>query len=123
MPDPYYDLHIFGCINERPEGHERGSCARQGALKLVNYLKARAKEKGVSGIRVNKSMCLDRCELGPVFVIYPEGIWYHANSTQDMDQILDQHIIGGQPVKRLMLTPDQTARADLRAEQISASGE
>lgn len=118
MTKPYYDLHIFGCINERPEGHERGSCARHGSLKLVNYLKARAKEKGVTGIRVNKAMCLDRCELGPVFVIYPEGIWYHANSLEDMDQILDQHIIGGTPVARLQLTPDQKDHASLRAEQV-----
>ena len=68
-PPLYYERHIFVCTNERPEGHPRGCCEAGGATKLRNYMKARAKEMGLKGVRVNNSGCLDRCELGPTLVI------------------------------------------------------
>ena len=101
---PYYALHVFCCTNERPEGHPRGSCARKGAERLRNYMKARAKELKVPGIRVNSAGCLDRCEFGPAMVIYPEGVWYRPTSVEDVEEILEIHVIGGGRVKRLMLT-------------------
>lgn len=118
MTTPYFTHHVFSCSNERPAGHPRGCCKAKNADMLRNYFKARAKEKGVEGIRVNNAGCLDRCELGPVFVIYPEGVWYTASTTADIDEIIDGHLIGGTPVARLMLHNDQT---ELRAEQKPAS--
>ena len=106
-PSPYYRLHVFCCTNERPEGHPRGSCARSGGVKLRNYMKARAKELGLEGVRINSAGCLDRCELGPVIVVYPDGIWYKANTTEQVDAILIEHVQGGHPVESLMLQPDQ----------------
>ncbi len=70
-------------------------------------MKARAKELGLSDIRVNNAGCLERCELGPSMVIYPEGIWYHFNSTEDIDEILQFHLLNDEPVKRLMLRDGQ----------------
>ena len=71
-------------------------------------MKARGKELKIDQrIRVNKCGCLDRCELGPVMVIYPEGIWYHYESRKDIDEILDTHVIHGRPVERLLLKPEQ----------------
>ena len=61
----YYKAHVFCCTNERPAGHERGCCKEKGADKLQNYMKARVKELGIKDVRINKSGCLDRCELGP----------------------------------------------------------
>lgn len=81
---------------------------------LRNYFKARAKEKGVEGVRVNTAGCLDRCELGAVLVIYPQGVWYTAATTADIDDIIDSHLIGGTVVERLVLRNDQT---ELRPEQ------
>lgn len=101
--NPYYRCHVFCCTNERPAGHERGSCAGRGSVRLRNYMKARAKELGLSEVRINASGCLDRCELGPTMVIYPDGIWYRYESMADVDEILMQHVIGGAPVPRLML--------------------
>ena len=73
----HYDVHAFCCINERNAGHPRGSCSARGSIELQSYMKARGKELGLGKrIRLNKSGCLDRCELGPVMVIYPQGIWY-----------------------------------------------
>jgi len=67
-------------------------------------MKARAKEMGLKDIRVNSSGCLDRCEFGPVIVIYPEGIWYRAETRADVDEILAAHVRDGGRVPRLMLT-------------------
>lgn len=106
-PSPYFQLHFFVCTNERPEGHPRGSCARKSSARLRDYAKARAKELGIPGIRVNSAGCLDRCELGPVMVIYPEGIWYSFKTHDDIDAILDAHLVKGGRVPALMLTPDQ----------------
>ena len=71
---------------------------------MRDYLKARAKELGIGGIRVNSAGCLDRCEFGPVMVIYPEGVWYRADTREDLDEILSVHVQGGGRVRRLMLT-------------------
>jgi (2Fe-2S) ferredoxin len=68
-------------------------------------MKARAKELGLKTARINTAGCLDRCELGPVMVIYPEGVWYSPKSAADIDEILTMHLVGGGRVKRLMLKP------------------
>ena len=105
-PAPFYRCHVFCCMNERPPGHERGCCKEKGGVRLRNFLKARAKELGVEGVRINQSGCLDRCELGPVMVIYPEGVWYHYRTIEDAEEILQTHVVGGRRVERLMLRPD-----------------
>ena len=102
-PAPYYSAHVFCCVNERPEGHPRGCCKRKGAEKLRNYMKARAKELGLKDVRINQAGCLDRCELGPTMVIYPEGVWYRVNSPADVDAILERHVRDGGRVPELML--------------------
>lgn len=71
-------------------------------------MKARAKELGLSDTRINSAGCLDRCELGPTLVVYPEGIWYTAHNNADIDEILLVHLIEGGRVERLMLAVDQT---------------
>jgi (2Fe-2S) ferredoxin len=104
-PAPYYQAHVFCCVNERPAGHPRGCCKSRGAEKLRNYMKARAKELGLDALRINQSGCLDRCELGPTLVIYPEGIWYTLHSIEDAEEIIQRHLIKGERVERLMLQP------------------
>jgi (2Fe-2S) ferredoxin len=65
---------------------------------------------GLKDIRVNNAGCLDRCELGPCFVIYPEGVWYAPKTEADIDDILATHVQQGGRVERLMLPPrDQVA--------------
>ena len=98
----YYRLHVFCCTNQRPEGHPRGSCAKQGAVNLRNYMKARAKELGLEGVRINSAGCLDRCELGPTLVVYPEGIWYHHVDEAALDRIIEEHLRHNRPVEELI---------------------
>ncbi|MDB5370139.1 MAG: ferredoxin [Roseomonas sp.] len=103
-PPLWFQAHVFVCCNRRPDGHRRGSCAARGSEKLKDYMKARAKELGLRGVRVNTAGCLDRCEFGPTIVVYPEGIWYRAETNEDIDEILAAHLVEGGRVPRLMLT-------------------
>jgi len=64
------------------------------------------KEVGVDRIRINQSGCLDRCELGPTMVIYPEGVWYTFATAADVDEIISEHLQNDRRVERLMLQPD-----------------
>ncbi|MEO5347527.1 MAG: (2Fe-2S) ferredoxin domain-containing protein [Magnetococcus sp. YQC-9] len=105
----FYDIHVFCCTNSRAPGHPRGDCAGKGALDLQGYLKFRVKAlPEIGNVRINQSGCLDRCELGPLMVIYPEGVWYHYRTTADVDEILERHILKGERVERLRLANDAT---------------
>lgn len=110
-PPLFYDCHVFMCTNERPAGHPRGCCKEKDAVRLRNYMKARARELGLAKVRINTAGCLDRCELGPVMVIYPEGVWYRYDDMADIDEILSRHVMAGERVERLILHPDDDARA------------
>jgi len=59
---------------------------------------------GPGKIRVNKAGCLDRCADGPVMVIYPQGIWYTLVDQDDVEEIIQSHLINGRPVERLQLS-------------------
>jgi len=103
----YYKHHIFFCLNERKNGED--SCAMHNAQDGFDRCKAKVKEQGLAGpgkVRVNKAGCLDRCAGGPVAVVYPEGTWYTFVDEHDIDEIVDSHLVGGQPVERLLLPPD-----------------
>ena len=104
----HYDTHVFCCNNERPQDHPRGCCSARGSILLQGYMKSRAKKMGLgSRVRVNRSGCLERCELGPTMVIYPEGVWYTYETREDIDEILDRHILRGERVERLLLEHGQ----------------
>lgn len=102
----HYDKHVFFCTNDRGADAERPSCNMCGSQKLRDYAKARAKKLGLTGpgkVRINKAGCLDRCEEGPVCVIYPEAVWYTYVDEEDIDEIIESHLIKGRLVKRLQL--------------------
>ncbi len=52
-------------------------------------------------VRVNHSGCLDQCGFGPMIVVYPEAVWYHAVTPADVDEIVAEHLVYGRPVERL----------------------
>ena len=102
-PRPYYEAHVFCCTNRRPAGHPRGCCAEKNGEALRDHMKSRAKDLGLKNVRINNAGCLDRCELGPTLVIYPEGVWYTCATKADIDEVLETHLVKGGRVERLML--------------------
>jgi len=100
----YFEHHVFFCCNQRPEGE--ACCAKHGAQELQAYAKGRIKALGLDGagrIRINKAGCLGHCDEGPVLVVYPEGIWYTFIDQEDIDEIIESHLVGGKIVERLKL--------------------
>lgn len=100
----FYQRHIFFCLNQR-DG-ERECCQDHDAKRMRAYAKARCKELGISGpgqVRVNQAGCLDRCELGPVAVVYPEGVWYSYVDEEDVEEIIAEHLLNGRVVERLQI--------------------
>lgn len=108
-PPLFFQAHVFVCCNRRPDGHARGSCAAGGSEALRDYTKARVKELGIASVRVNSAGCLDRCELGPCVVIYPEGVWYRVRTRADVDRMLDAHLSASGRAVDLMLPAPELA--------------
>ena len=100
----FYDPHIFMCTNRRPDDHPRGSCGARDAEMLRQYLRDKLKTSNVANARANMAGCMDQCENGPVLVIYPEGIWYRASTKQEIDRIVEEHLVGGKIVTDLQVT-------------------
>jgi (2Fe-2S) ferredoxin len=104
-PPLFYQRHVFVCTNERPADHPRGCCKAKGSVELRDYMKMRAKQLGLKDVRINNAGCLERCELGPSVVVYPEGVWYSPKTREDVDEILQRHLVEGGRATRLMLRP------------------
>ncbi len=103
----YYRHHVFFCLNQRSNG--QACCNQHDAQAAFDHCKARVKAEGLAGaggVRINKAGCLDRCAGGPVLVVYPEATWYTYVDRQDIDEIIERHLQGGEVVERLRLAPD-----------------
>ena len=97
-----FKKHIFICTHQRTEPG-KNSCGEARGLNLVSLFKKIIKEKGLSiEIRAQRAGCLDACDFGPSVVVYPEGIYYKGVTPEDVEEIVEQHLIGGKPVERLI---------------------
>lgn len=107
-----FEKHVFVCTNTRAEGHPRGCCSAKDAGAIRERLKELVEQRGLKRkIRINTSGCLDQCEHGVTIVVYPEGVWYGFVKSDDVQEILDAHLVGGKPVDRLRL-PDACINTD-----------
>lgn len=100
----YYRHHVFFCTNQRTDG--RACCQDHNAKALRDHAKQRIKALGLAGpggVRINTAGCLDRCAEGPVAVVYPEGVWYTFVDREDIDEIIDLHLVAGRVVERLKI--------------------
>jgi (2Fe-2S) ferredoxin len=102
MPKPEH--HVLVCLNSRPPGNTKGSCAEKGSEALFDELKAMVKQRGLPVI-VNRTNCLKHCSRGITVAVYPDNVWYSRVTTQDLPEIVESHLEHGHPVERLFM-PD-----------------
>ena len=100
----YYKHHVFFCVNQREAG--AACCGAKGAQEMRDYAKKKIKALKLSGpgkCRINNAGCMDCCDEGPVIAIYPEGVWYTYVDKEDIDEIIDEHLVNGRVVARLKI--------------------
>jgi (2Fe-2S) ferredoxin len=100
----HFRHHVFFCCNQRESGE--ACCNNHGSSAMREYAKDRVRELGLAGtgkVRINHAGCLDRCDEGPVLVIYPDETWYTYVDRQDIDEIIEEHLQHGRIVERLKI--------------------
>jgi (2Fe-2S) ferredoxin len=115
---PRFERHVFICTNVRPPGNPKGCCSARGSEAVREAFKKGIAERGLRGrVRANAAGCLDACELGPSVVIYPDEVWYGGVRVEDVEEIIERHLLRGEVVERLRIPDEAWARLrELRAK-------
>jgi (2Fe-2S) ferredoxin len=101
---PFRERYLLVCINRRPDGHPKGSCAEKGSEEVVVKLKEALARRGVAKdvVRACSSSCLDMCETGITVLQEPEHVAYGHVRLDDVDAIADA-AARGEVVERLVV--------------------
>ena len=100
----HYQRHVFFCLNQREDGSN--CCTDHNAEAAFDHMKSKVKKLNLNGkgkVRINRAGCLDRCNEGPLLVIYPEAVWYTFVDQTDLDEIISEHLQNGKIVSRLQI--------------------
>jgi (2Fe-2S) ferredoxin len=98
--------YVFVCLNQRPAGHPKGSCLDRGADDVFNAMRDELGRRLMTNVKVVASGCVEGCLAGPTVLVVPDNVWYGGLTEADVPAIFDQHLVGGEPVEMLRLTPD-----------------
>ncbi|HET6820511.1 MAG TPA: (2Fe-2S) ferredoxin domain-containing protein [Candidatus Limnocylindria bacterium] len=99
---PVFEKHLFVCTR----GEWCPSIDGDG-IGVHAALKEAVRQAGLADrVRVNHAGCFSQCGNGPMAVVYPDGVWYASLTPGDAAEIVNSHLIGGEPVERLRYDPD-----------------
>lgn len=106
MPKP--KKHVLVCVQGRPAGHPRGSCQDKGCGQTLQAFSDAFTTRNLwtAGYQLTNTGCLGPCNLGPSVLVYPDGVMYTGVKPQDIDLIIDEHLLGDKPVERLLAPAD-----------------
>jgi (2Fe-2S) ferredoxin len=99
--------YLFVCVNRRPDGTPKGSCAARGAVEIHAALKDALKKRGLAELeaRACTSSCLDTCWVGPSIAVEPDHYAYGRVTLEDVPEIVEA-LANGTRVARLVLSPE-----------------
>ncbi|AGL01832.1 (2Fe-2S) ferredoxin domain-containing protein [Desulfoscipio gibsoniae] len=96
--------HIFVCTSSRTNNLPKGLCQGKSAGEILSAFLEEIEDQGLSGeIYISNTGCLGLCDQGPVVIIYPDNVWYRGVTPGDVEEIMEEHILGGNIVERLLI--------------------
>lgn len=90
-----YDRHLIACNDDDCQDDGGGKKLLKAARGLLG--------KSAKGVKCTKVSCLGQCKRGPIFIVYPDGVWYTCPDEKALKRIVREHIEGGRVVEDLML--------------------
>ncbi len=112
--------YLFVCVNRRPDGTPKGSCASRGAVEVHAKLKSLLKERGLAATQARSctSSCLDTCRAGPTISVWPDDYFYGHVTVDDVEEIVDA-FERGERVERLVLDADDFDESKSLTEKVA----
>lgn len=93
-----YRAQVFVCTDPWADG-----CESKGSREILTRFRREIRDRGLRlEVRASASFCLGGCRLGPNMVMHPDGVWYQGVSPDDVPELIDQHLLGGAAVRRLL---------------------
>ena len=95
--------HVFVCLQRKPPGMP--SCGAAGSEVVFQKFQEELMMKNLfDKMILTPTGCMGPCMFGPTVVVYPDAVWYGNVKPEDVPEIVEKHLIEGQPVERLRIT-------------------
>ncbi|MCQ2533144.1 MAG: NADH-quinone oxidoreductase subunit NuoF [Clostridia bacterium] len=105
-----YRAHVLVCCGT--------GCTSSSSMKIMEKFNEVIAEKGLANeIKVVKTGCFGLCAAGPIVVIYPEGTMYYRCTPEDVEELVNEHLINGNEVERLKNAGGSTDPKNFYAKQ------
>ncbi|MDR2142123.1 MAG: (2Fe-2S) ferredoxin domain-containing protein [Deltaproteobacteria bacterium] len=96
--------HVLMCAGSKLVGDKKGACHTRQGVELIKKLVMELEERDLaSEVIVSATTCYGICDKGPIMVVYPEGTWYGGLTPEAIATIAEEHLEGGQPVKKYQI--------------------